>query len=337
MKNEMIDIQKNLYKSAIFVALFISMYSIIGNLIVKFPFSINLKWFLLILISLLAYWSLKRNYHVELIKNILFLILIIIVFPLSFMDSGGSKSNTIAYIGLLQLIIIFLFSRWKRLVLFVLTVLLFITLHIIEYYYPSFIKIYSPEIIFFDRLIQLPIIFCLSFAILLAFVKEYNRTNNKYYQLANYDELTGLYNRRKFDFVVHNTLNENVEHTCLVLFDLDNFKRVNDNLGHRKGDEVLKEFSSILTKNVDFNEHIICRWGGDEFAIIYYGDKEELEIIINSIKKQFHSYAYKVNDDLKVSGSIVVLEEYDSYEEALNAVDGLLYSEKYIKKSITKE
>ncbi|MDY0277813.1 MAG: hypothetical protein RBQ97_06985, partial [Acholeplasma sp.] len=86
MKNEMIDIQKNLYKSAIFVALFISMYSIIGNLIVKFPFSINLKWFLLILISLLAYWSLKRNYHVELIKNILFLILIIIVFPLSFMD-----------------------------------------------------------------------------------------------------------------------------------------------------------------------------------------------------------------------------------------------------------
>ncbi|MDY0278090.1 MAG: GGDEF domain-containing protein, partial [Acholeplasma sp.] len=248
-----------------------------------------------------------------------------------------SKSNTIAYIGLLQLIIIFLFSRWKRLVLFVLTVLLFITLHIIEYYYPSFIKIYSPEIIFFDRLIQLPIIFCLSFAILLAFVKEYNRTNNKYYQLANYDELTGLYNRRKFDFVVHNTLNENVEHTCLVLFDLDNFKRVNDNLGHRKGDEVLKEFSSILTKNVDFNEHIICRWGGDEFAIIYYGDKEELEIIINSIKKQFHSYAYKVNDDLKVSGSIVVLEEYDSYEEALNAVDGLLYSEKYIKKSITKE
>jgi len=84
------------------------------------------------------------------------------------------------------------------------------------------------------------------------------------------DPLTGLYNRRFFD----ESLAQNIEvarrygrELSLVLFDLDGFKQVNDNYGHQAGDEVLKMFSKILQETAR-KADIVCRIGGDEFAVI---------------------------------------------------------------------
>jgi diguanylate cyclase (GGDEF)-like protein len=84
------------------------------------------------------------------------------------------------------------------------------------------------------------------------------------------DPLTGLYNRRFFD----EALAQNIESArrygrelSLVLFDLDNFKAVNDTCGHQAGDEVLKTFAHLLQKAAR-KADIVCRIGGDEFAII---------------------------------------------------------------------
>ena len=89
-------------------------------------------------------------------------------------------------------------------------------------------------------------------------------------QQAVRDPLTGLYNRRFFD----EALAQNIEtvrrygrELSLVIFDLDDFKAVNDSRGHQAGDEVLKKFARLL-QNTARKADSVCRIGGDEFAVI---------------------------------------------------------------------
>lgn len=87
---------------------------------------------------------------------------------------------------------------------------------------------------------------------------------------ATHDGLTGLYNRRYFD----NTLSDHIavakrydHELSLVLFDLDDFKLINDTQGHQAGDEALRQFAKLLESTAR-KADIICRYGGDEFAVI---------------------------------------------------------------------
>ena len=87
---------------------------------------------------------------------------------------------------------------------------------------------------------------------------------------ATRDWLTGLYNRRYFE----ETLADHIESAkrydrdlSLVLFDMDAFKTINDTHGHAAGDEALRQFAGRL-KSVARQADIICRYGGDEFAVI---------------------------------------------------------------------
>jgi diguanylate cyclase (GGDEF)-like protein len=87
---------------------------------------------------------------------------------------------------------------------------------------------------------------------------------------ATRDWLTGLYNRRYFE----ETLSDHVESASrygrelsLILFDIDDFKQINDTHGHEKGDEALRRFADLL-KTSARKADIVCRFGGDEFAVI---------------------------------------------------------------------
>lgn len=87
---------------------------------------------------------------------------------------------------------------------------------------------------------------------------------------ATHDPLTGLYNRRYFDA----TLRDHVEAAyrygrdlSLVLFDIDGFKGINDRLGHPEGDRILVRFAGLL-RSSSRKADIVCRCGGDEFAVI---------------------------------------------------------------------
>lgn len=87
---------------------------------------------------------------------------------------------------------------------------------------------------------------------------------------ATRDWLTGLYNRRYFE----ETLADHIEaanryerELSLVLFDIDEFKQINDTQGHEAGDTVLKKFAALL-KTSARKADIVCRYGGDEFALI---------------------------------------------------------------------
>ena len=81
------------------------------------------------------------------------------------------------------------------------------------------------------------------------------------------DPLTKLYNRTAFGQIVNEYLNKKRESSsALLLIDIDNFKNINDNLGHSFGDTVLCEIAHKLT-NIFNNKAIIGRYGGDDFII----------------------------------------------------------------------
>jgi Amt family ammonium transporter len=115
-------------------------------------------------------------------------------------------------------------------------------------------------------------------------------------QMANYDTLTGLVNRRFFFESVKRALTRaqrNQSSGAVLYFDLDGFKAVNDNFGHDAGDQVLKETSIRLAQCIREND-VLGRLGGDEFALLVEDIKHPVENssqiaekIIHSIKQPF--------------------------------------------------
>jgi diguanylate cyclase (GGDEF)-like protein len=89
-------------------------------------------------------------------------------------------------------------------------------------------------------------------------------------RLANFDSLTGLYNRRavldKLDELI-NLANRYKEDFSLSMLDIDNFKKVNDRYGHLTGDEVLEKIAVLIRRNIRETD-IVGRYGGEEFIII---------------------------------------------------------------------
>jgi len=107
--------------------------------------------------------------------------------------------------------------------------------------------------------------------------------------LANYDSLTGLFNRYYFNLQFERLMshaNRYKTNLALILFDIDNFKRINDSLGHKAGDSVLIK-TAKLVKNVLRDSDYFFRIGGDEFTIIMenFHSSNEVKLLIKRIQQ----------------------------------------------------
>jgi len=83
------------------------------------------------------------------------------------------------------------------------------------------------------------------------------------------DSLTGIYNRRRFEYILGLWI-KNMRHDpfCLLLFDIDDFKKVNDTFGHKAGDEVLMKIAETVSSKIR-DDDIFARWGGEEFVVLF--------------------------------------------------------------------
>lgn len=125
------------------------------------------------------------------------------------------------------------------------------------------------------------------------------------------DTLTGLHNRRWFDVQGQkqlNALNAEGRKVAIVFFDLDGFKKVNDALGHKLGDELLVRVAGILAKKIG-SEDLLCRLGGNEFVALWAdgGSAEKVEQraheLLNAIKAvdQISGHAINISCSIGVS------------------------------------
>ena len=93
-------------------------------------------------------------------------------------------------------------------------------------------------------------------------------------QMAHFDPVTELRNRRSFEIALFEALARSDELSApfdVMFLDLDDFKQVNDSLGHRTGDKLLAEIASRLRRIICPND-LVARWGGDEFVILHHDE-----------------------------------------------------------------
>ncbi len=118
-------------------------------------------------------------------------------------------------------------------------------------------------------------------------------------ELANHDNLTGLFNRRRFGEELRTNLFDIMRHggsSALFFIDLDQFKYVNDLCGHPAGDRLIRKVADELSRSVAGNA-IVARFGGDEFAALFPGaDEDEAREAAGRIMTNMRRMAHIEND-----------------------------------------
>ncbi len=154
--------------------------------------------------------------------------------------------------------------------------------------------------------------------------------------LANHDPLTDLPNRRKFMEVLNKEIKQEKQ-GAVMLLDLDNFKDINDTMGHSYGDRVLKVISDRL-KNIKKDKVFISRFGGDEFLILLKNKIkiEKINEYVKIIGKAFQESVILDNNEIHIEYSMGISRyPYDS--ENLNQLianaDTAMYRAKKSSKS----
>ncbi len=130
------------------------------------------------------------------------------------------------------------------------------------------------------------------------------RSKNKHLQILSYcDELTQVSNRRCFDYYLEEKWQQLLttkKTLCLILFDIDHFKILNDISGHQVGDDFLRQIGQLLNRTISLPESLVARYGGEEFAVIlpnisvsyalFIGEK--LRVEVQSLKFSYgHVYS----------------------------------------------
>lgn len=312
------ELDNYLYRNSLVFAVVMSIIFIIFNIIVKFPLLINLKWIVLIIVSVFFYLYDKNR---EKMKFYYFIFLIWFFIPYAFIDSGGSANNTILYSFLLAMILNYLFRGYKRIFLVFSLVFVNIILIYIEFKYPFLVKEYDIYIHFVDRMIQIFFTFSFSTIITSKYSEIYEKLNQKLFKLANYDSLTDTFNRNYFNIHLKELIND---YKYLILLDMDNFKKLNDNHGHLLGDKALIKIVDLLKEY--FEKDVICRWGGDEFAILSNSDDYKEKFL--EIKKEFYNYIKEYEESVNFSYGVVVIDSIKNIDELFRLADLDLYKNK---------
>ena len=159
---------------------------------------------------------------------------------------------------------------------------------------------------------------------------------SKFKKESETDALTKLLNRKGLNNRIENSFEES-NNGILIIFDLDNFKKVNDELGHPMGDEVLKIFSNCLVNSFRKND-IISRIGGDEFIVFINKDIEldnlsdKLNKILYRVRKELNEYYTKYGLSTSI-GVAYKNERNNNYEKLYKSADESLYEAKKLGKN----
>lgn len=151
--------------------------------------------------------------------------------------------------------------------------------------------------------------------------------NRELLEVSAKDPLTGLYNRKKFDDALDQwvrTAQTSDRPLSLILFDVDDFKGINDQRGHMVGDAVLKEIAARATGSIRKSD-ILARWGGDEFTILLPDtDLEEAQKLAERVRSSLLAGGFAAVDSITCSFGATAYEPGDTKHSLLRRVDDLL-------------
>jgi diguanylate cyclase (GGDEF)-like protein len=148
---------------------------------------------------------------------------------------------------------------------------------------------------------------------------------------ATVDSLTGLFNRRYLESRLEAEVQRVRRHgldLALLMADIDDFKRINDSLGHQEGDRVLKEVADLLRGGVRIFD-VCARFGGEEFAILMPSASAEIAVqVAERIRRRVEGRSRQDATRVTLSVGVAVLEASDSIEALVGAADRALIAAK---------
>lgn len=166
-------------------------------------------------------------------------------------------------------------------------------------------------------------------------IKDLNKKLKYAEILASIDPLTKIYNRYKFYEECNKLINLYNRYGTIfsiIMFDIDNFKKINDNFGHITGDNVLKTISTVVSYTIR-NTDIFFRWGGDEFIILlpntnlegaYISAEKIREVLENTDFNSEKEHVGKVTCSFGVS----TIEKEVDCDELTKKIDSAMYKAK---------
>lgn len=159
-----------------------------------------------------------------------------------------------------------------------------------------------------------------------------HRSSSEYKRLSTRDALSGVLNKKAFEAAASRYLDDNENAVCaLAVIDLDNFKQINDTLGHLFGDAVLRRTGQSL-QSLFRSSDLIGRFGGDEFVLFLRGAITE-----SVLQNKFRQLSEKMADlsapdhGLRITcsmGVVLVRQQQTSYEQLFQQADAALYQAK---------
>lgn len=159
------------------------------------------------------------------------------------------------------------------------------------------------------------------------------------YKMASMDKLTGVYNRRYFESVleqVFSRIQRSAEEACLMLIDLDDFKKINDQFGHNTGDDVLKLVGRVLL-NCSRVSDVVSRSGGEEFEILLSDCSLDNGVEVgNRILQEMAEKKPEELENLTASIGLTKLVASDDIKSARARADRAMYDAKHNGKAQIK-
>lgn len=150
-------------------------------------------------------------------------------------------------------------------------------------------------------------------------------------RLAMIDSLTEIYNRLKFQQILEVEWEKVIrsdEKIAIILFDIDNFKTVNDTYGHDFGDLALIQLAELMKSKVE-QQHVFARWGGEEFIILVTNtvEKEAFQVA-ESLRFFIETKQFTGISKLTASFGVALYEQGTTREELMQRADIALYEAK---------
>jgi diguanylate cyclase (GGDEF)-like protein len=166
------------------------------------------------------------------------------------------------------------------------------------------------------------------------------RERRKLGEMALYDGLTGLPNRRliedRFERAVVRRKRDSAVALAMLFIDLDGFKAINDRLGHRAGDAVLRGAASRISETLRDTDSV-GRWGGDEFVVLLEGAAEgPVAELVTRLRHAVEIPLRYDDEDLRVGASIGMArmpDDGDSMADLVRLADARMYEDKQQRKA----
>ncbi|MBT2786893.1 MULTISPECIES: GGDEF domain-containing protein [unclassified Halomonas] len=162
--------------------------------------------------------------------------------------------------------------------------------------------------------------------------RQLTKSNRRLEGLAHTDPLTKCWNRYYTELVIEDLLHSSVSF-AMLMFDIDDFKNINDTYGHAIGDDILCDIAQLVQQTLRADDHL-GRWGGEEFVIISKELDQDASLkLANRLCRSVEQHSFPIADHITVSIGLTLLQPGDQPRQLFERADQGMYLAKMAGKN----